>query len=525
MHPDDVARAVDALISRVPAPAVDAASTIARGHERIVRRRVVLTGVSVALLATIATAGAIANSHHTRNVASPAPTPAPTTTTRAPVTPTTAPTPEGTGDRFVGIAAASSLEAWKCVEPLQYTSDGGRTWRAVTPANPTTVENLNPVCTAVAAGNAWAVETTNDPPPANILRVGRGVVRAISSLPPLPAISVLAGLTFFDANHGWVLIAHGSSLREDLYRTLDGGNTWALVAHNQPVGYGEVFTSATRGWARNSDQVLTTFDSGATWRAVTLPAAPHVVGFRPELYQVVARGRSVVVWRGNWNGTVFEPFFDVSSDEGHTWSQRRGPNGLQVAGNANSLFDAADARHLRFFSGERLWISDDGGRTWTRRPRNLAGAYVQSISFPTADVGWIMGRTRRSSPSVLRTADAGRTWNDVTNGRPPPGGIVGCPTRPLTPAPAGDPPPGVVSAAIAYEDARAVGIGGTVTAVYRVGYVGAGAFGNTFRDNVTSCGPAVARATWVVEFGATAVVLAHYADGWHVFGRNQPFTS
>jgi photosystem II stability/assembly factor-like uncharacterized protein len=415
MRPDDVERALDALIARVPEPPVDAASTLASGHERIVRRRVVLTGVSVALLATIASAGAIANSHHTTRVESPAPA---STTAPGPPTTTTTP-PANAGPQFVQIEAVSALEAWKCLDPLQYTNDGGRTWRELTtPANATHDDKGNPpVCTAVAGGNAWSALTTHDPPPTEILRVRRGAANDVLPFPRTSALSQLAELMFFDAGHGWVLIVHGTSELEDLYRTLDGGKTWTLVADNKPVGYGQVFTSATRGWARNSDDVLTSSDGGATWRAVALPTASNIAGFEPQLYDVVAHGRSVVVSKGIYNGDFLQPSFAVSSDDGRTWSQWPGP---PIPADASSRFDAPDALHLRLFSGDLLWISDDGGHTWEPRPLLAGASYVESMSFPTADVGWIMGRTDAGrSPIVLRTTDAGRTWTDVTDGAAP----------------------------------------------------------------------------------------------------------
>jgi hypothetical protein len=68
-----------------------------------------------------------------------------------------------------------------------------------------------------------------------------------------------------------------------------------------------------------------------------------------------------------------------------------------------------------------------------------------------------------------------------------------------------------------------------VAHVYRVGD-NVPSYGVVFTYNVGSCGHAVVNSSWVVELwgapgsgngGSTPqaqVVLAHYADGWHVFG-------
>lgn len=86
----------------------------------------------------------------------------------------------------------------------------------------------------------------------------------------------------------------------------------------------------------------------------------------------------------------------------------------------------------------------------------------------------------------------------------PPGAIIGCPTRPLTPAPVGDPPAGLVDAARQYTG---------------------------FRLQIGSCGATTVAASWVVELVASGrgvgggdihatVVLAHSPDGWRAFGHN-----
>ena len=105
------------------------------------------------------------------------------------------------------------------------------------------------------------------------------------------------------------------------------------------------------------------------------------------------------------------------------------------------------------------------------------------------------------------------------------GGVIGCPTQPLSAALPGDPPPGVVSAAINGVSAHSSGKDGIISAVYPVGSPDAGVFGNKVLANIASCGTERAHASWVVELryprGAqlSAVVLAHYADGWHMYGR------
>jgi len=59
-----------------------------------------------------------------------------------------------------------------------------------------------------------------------------------------------------------------------------------------------------------------------------------------------------------------------------------------------------------FIAGDKLWKSTDGGITWTEK-QDLAGA--QNIFFLNENVGWIA----QASGSLLKTTDAGESWNVV----------------------------------------------------------------------------------------------------------------
>ena len=97
MRRDDVAHALDALASEVPAPAADAASLIARGRRRIVRQRILIIGIAAAVVATAAGVGA-ANRDDTPRVVAPVPATSTTSVSPHPEPTATTPAPTGVGD-------------------------------------------------------------------------------------------------------------------------------------------------------------------------------------------------------------------------------------------------------------------------------------------------------------------------------------------------------------------------------------------------------------------------------------------
>ncbi|MCU1466319.1 MAG: hypothetical protein JWM72_2247 [Actinomycetia bacterium] len=109
-----------------------------------------------------------------------------------------------------------------------------------------------------------------------------------------------------------------------------------------------------------------------------------------------------------------------------------------------------------------------------------------------------------------------------------------CPTARITPPPSGeDAPAAATRAALAWAtQVRNWTPGaGRLTAVYKVGDTTTGQYGAVFAGVVQYCGAAVVAATWAVELGDPTVfntgnpadvVVAHFANGWQVWGSYHP---
>jgi hypothetical protein len=149
-----------------------------------------------------------------------------------------------------------------------------------------------------------------------------------------------------------------------------------------------------------------------------------------------------------------------------------------------------------------------------------------------------VGNPLNHSTVVLASRDGGNTWSTADSWAPPqtgnivnfPGGIIGCPTHPLTPAPGGNPQPGLEAAAFQYIRSQRHW-DPTAAATYPVnGSNPKGSYGDLFKFQLASCGQATMQNAWVVEVagvpgqgggGSTSqaqLALSHSADGWHVFG-------
>jgi photosystem II stability/assembly factor-like uncharacterized protein len=441
----------------------------------------------------------------------------------------------------IPLAFVSQTAGWLCSGPtMLYTTDAGANWKNVrVPSHPPAPPRSQlPVCAATRGGDAWMLTTSADADGLQVIHVsdvGRRV--ETSAFPQLRSDWTVRDLAFADKNHGWAYASDAAGGATTMFATADGGRTWQDDA---PVRGVTVFSSPSEGWAALellSSELGHTTDGGRTWERVP------VTSDGGKLQPIAATGDTVVALAIPDGSSRTRPSFAVTTDGGSYWTTRPMPRAVNLGANEPYAAGAIDSDHWQFAAQNWLWTTADGGRSWAQVAEFAGLSKITDVHFLTPDVGFVAGNglgAPYAGTVVLRTTDAGATWTTVDSQAPPrrsgrvapiPGGIIGCPTRHVTPAPPGSPPPGLVAAAI--ENVRSEGhYTPTVERAYLLAAPPADAeFADVFTYNVGACDPGVVVASWVVEMhgpigrgggGSTAqaqVVLAHYADGWHVFGR------
>ncbi len=280
----------------------------------------------------------------------------------------------GTTQQFRGLDAVNRNVAWVggSAGGVWRTTDGGTTWRDVSPAG--------------AAGLLFRdVEAT-------------------------------------DATHAQVL-AIGEGDQSRIYRTTDGGATWQQTFTNDdPVAFYDcmAFWPGGKHGVAMSDpvdgkfRIIETRDSGASWQLVDPSGMPPAVdgefGFAASgTCLVTAGGRDVWLASGGTASRVFH-----SRDRGHTWTVadstipaadaggvfsmafRNPRQGIAVGGDFTAPDNGTDASAY----------SRDGGRSWTNGG---------DLSGYRSGVAWLSGAPRTAvavgpNGSDL-TRDGGRTWS------------------------------------------------------------------------------------------------------------------
>lgn len=398
-------------------------------------------------LAATATATRSAPATHT-----PLPTSAPTSST-----PTTTPVPSVTPSaeqtlRLDSIHMMTATEGWATgsmadatgnqpqpgLEQIYRTTDGGVHWQDVSPTG------ISPASVAATyfldAAQAWAAVSSSGsetggsiPTTVTIYRTTDGGQTWEHGEP----ISISAGggpgqLDFVDPQHGWLMASLGAGMMHEavaIYSTTDGGMQWQQVSltsgmegESTPGSLpfvcdksGITFSDTSTGWAAGACPggalfFFVSHDGGQTWQPQTMPAPP---GYSADLYSqcqcAVSRPTFVTPQVGFVTIQIYEQqqsaVLYVTEDGGATWTSRELPAAQLVGGSP----DFVDASTGWLTDGQQLYVTHDAGQTWSPvGTLPLPGGDLRSLDFVDADNGWLLGQ----QPYV--THDAGQSWSIVS---------------------------------------------------------------------------------------------------------------
>src|SRR5574341_277921 len=252
---------------------------------------------------------------------SPSPSPAPSTATpiASPTAPASTPETGGpasnpiahlTAGQPVTVTAVHMLDAntgWAVAaggtgdpdDHLLRTTDGGATWRDVTP--PENNDPSAPLAKAAIgffldAGTAWVAYYDRTAGPAVVSPVVWRTTDAGQTWAASQTLDVSDGefyspsdMVFVDGRTGWLLAHAGAGMMHDyvfVFATSDGGQTWNRIVDpfmdTLPQSCGKtamIFADAQTGWVTGDCQgvqpgapyLQKTVDAGRTWQAVELP--------------------------------------------------------------------------------------------------------------------------------------------------------------------------------------------------------------------------------------------------------------
>lgn len=204
--------------------------------------------------------------------------------------------------------------------------------------------------------------------------------------------SHLFSLHFLDDREGWAAGPSG------VIHTSDGGMTWTRLGESPPgvVGRAIHFVDSRNGWlAGQHANLWRTRDGGETWARVPVPRPENAPDHLPYLFGMTWSDASQG-WVVGELGTILH-----TGDGGDSWS-------LQNAGTRAAFLTAVQfvdqsgwiVGFLPDKAQSMVWHSSDAGGTWTVE-RRLEGEELRALQMLDAETGWAVGDRVRTQPQRM----------------------------------------------------------------------------------------------------------------------------
>jgi photosystem II stability/assembly factor-like uncharacterized protein len=232
-------------------------------------------------------------------------------------------------------------------------------------------------------------------------------------------------ISFIDEQQGWfatggVPETQCNGARTTIWHTADGGNTWQQVAAVAPgsLAYrqckeGVSFVDALHGYLGASDPnsrptIYRTADGGHTWAPSTLPDPPGFLtlgagdALSPGLVKAFGKTILIPAWRMQPSAQMETEFIFRSVDDGATWTY------LATTGlGSNNVTLVTESRWLKISNDRSAQETTDTGKSWHPYPSDYQDAAGVSSVFvfgdPLVGYGTVRG-------GIRRTIDGGMHW-------------------------------------------------------------------------------------------------------------------
>lgn len=332
---------------------------------------------------------------------------------------------------LIALDMFNELDGWGVSDTnIVRTNDGGVTWYNVTP--PEIEETGFGVDLFVLdAEHAWMQKPdfSHFPNSGFLYRTTDGGLTWKDSAVPFSR----GDIYFLDEENGWMLADLGIGAGSNavaIFQTTDGGITWAQTYTNDPnqpnaldslplSGIKSDIVALDRNTAWVSGVVYApgevylyrTDDGGRTWAQVSMSlpdgAQNFELGIDDGQMKFISAQHGLIALR--MSGEFTQTAVYTTSDSGDTWTLM--PTIINGAGETEFL----SAEEAIVYDGEQFYVTRDTARTWVSvAPDILFGATFAYMEFVNTMSGWVITLDPTTNHrSLYRTSDGGATWFPV----------------------------------------------------------------------------------------------------------------
>jgi photosystem II stability/assembly factor-like uncharacterized protein len=339
---------------------------------------------------------------------------------------------------------------------LLHTSDGGTTWRDVTPPG---FSNMEGGCCFWDARSAWVPVFKETNSTNGLLRTtDAGKSWSLLSRPNVTMPGEVFSCRFFSSLYG---IGQRSFFAGctyvEFFETHDGGQSWGPIFLTPPQPVSMVFTNTFRlsynsqiggdrivfypsattvvtygdmadGQSNATVRLSVTTNLGKTWRdlELPLPSPYHNWSCVPLKPLFVDRKNAVLVarvYKKDADGALGQGafVFYVSGDGGISWTTQPGIVHLDYSWQGS--FDALSPKCFLVATETNVFATYNAARTWKSITRNISFGKgpdrgILQMDFVDSGHGWLVVYNRdrtylEGNYRLYRTSNGGRTWTEL----------------------------------------------------------------------------------------------------------------
>ena len=224
-----------------------------------------------------------------------------------------------------------------------------------------------------------------------------------------------AAVSTLDTNVALAGLAPGGSFGGTLYRSSDGGNTWAEVQALDGTSVFDIeFAPDGTAYLGTQDSVRKSTDGGLSFVTLNLG-----IGANDQVFDVaIDPSNPSNLWTGVADASGAQPVNVMrSTDGGATWTNRTPPHaplscsGIAVDPNDSNTVIAVFGGA---FGGGEVWVTTDGGDSWTDRSAGLPGNPLNAVVYDGTRLlvggGLLFGS---QFVGLYESPDLGVTWTPL----------------------------------------------------------------------------------------------------------------
>ncbi|RUA29098.1 MAG: hypothetical protein DSY76_03690 [Bacteroidetes bacterium] len=208
--------------------------------------------------------------------------------------------------------------------------------------------------------------------------------------------SSLESVWFTSSTVGYISGTNGK-----IYKTVNGGTTWTVLTTNNTNTINDIqFASPSVGFAVCDTAFFKTTNSGTSWSASSFPSSGNTT---------VANG---TFFSNSMNGVIFGSYNFIqgwirrTTNGGTSWS-----TAYTTAAVINDAFFINSSLGFAVGNAGGIYKTTNGGSSWIMKTSGIS-SHLNAVFFASTNVGYAVG----DNGVILKTLDGGTTWTSQNTG-------------------------------------------------------------------------------------------------------------